>query len=84
MKNIMEMVSNATSSLDLDFADSRELLYLLANDQIFSARERLLVLLNEPPSPENKQKLETEFREFYCGYERRHFKGENCPIFSVP
>ena len=26
-------------------------------------------MLNEPPSAENEQKLETEFRQFYCGYE---------------
>ena len=63
MKNILEM----------DPAESLELLHILANDQIFAARERLLVLLNEPPSATNQQKLETEFREFYCGYESLAF-----------
>ena len=63
MKNIMEM----------DPVEVLELLNILVNDQIFAARERLNVLLNEPPSAENKQKLETEFREFYCGYESLAF-----------
>ena len=63
MKNIMEM----------DPIEVLELLNILVNDQIFAARERLIVLLNEPPSVENKQKLETEFREFYCGYESLAF-----------
>ncbi len=63
MKNIMEM----------DPIEVLELLNILVNDQIFEARERLIVLLNEPPSVENKQKLETEFREFYCGYESLAF-----------
>ena len=63
MKNIMEM----------DPIEVLELLNILVNDQIFAARERLNVLLNEPPSAENKQKLETEFREFYCGYESLAF-----------
>ena len=59
MKNIMEM----------DPIEALDLLNILVNDQIFAARERLIVMLNEPPSAVNKQKLETEFREFYCGYE---------------
>ena len=63
MKNIMEM----------DSSEAFELLNILVNDQIFAARERLLVLLNEPPSATNQQKLETEFREFYCGYESLAF-----------
>ena len=63
MKNIMEM----------DPAESLALLRILVNDQIFEARERLLVLLNEPPSSRNKRKIETEFREFYCGYESLAF-----------
>ena len=63
MRNIMEM----------DPIEVLELLNILVNDQIFAARERLNVLLNEPPSAENKQKLETEFREFYCGYESLAF-----------
>ena len=63
MKNIMEM----------DPIEVLELLNILVNDQIFAARERLIVLLNEPPSAENRQKLETEFREFYCGYESLAF-----------
>ncbi len=63
MKNIMEMAP----------IDSLELLNILVNDQIFAARERLIVLLNEPASAKNRQKLETEFREFYCGYESLAF-----------
>ena len=63
MKNIMEM----------DPIEGLELLNILVNDQIFAARERLNVLLNELPSAENRQKLETEFREFYCGYESLAF-----------
>ena len=63
MKNIMEM----------DPIEALELLNILVNDQIFAARERLIVLLNEHPSAENRQKLETEFREFYCGYESLAF-----------
>ena len=59
MKNIMEM----------DPIEALDLLNILVNDQIFAARERLIVLLKEPLSATNKQKLETEFREFYCGYE---------------
>ena len=63
MKNIMEM----------DPIEALELLNILVNDQIFAARERLIVLLKEPPSAENRRKLETEFREFYCGYESLAF-----------
>ena len=63
MKNIMEM----------DPIEALELLNILGNDQIFAARERLIVLLKEPPSAENRQRLETEFREFYCGYESLAF-----------
>ena len=63
MKNIMEMAP----------IEALELLNILGNDQIFAARERLIVLLKEPPSAENRQRLETEFREFYCGYESLAF-----------
>ena len=63
MKNIMEM----------DPIEALEVLNILVNDQIFAARERLIVLLNEPSSAENRQKLATEFREFYCGYESLAF-----------
>ena len=63
MKNIMEM----------EPIEALELLNILVNDQIFAARERLIVLLKEPPSAENRRKLETEFREFYCGYESLAF-----------
>ena len=59
MKNIMEM----------DPIEALELLQILVNDQIFAARERLIGLLKEHPSSENQEKLESEFREFYCGYE---------------
>lgn len=63
MKNIVDMKT----------VEALELLGILVNDQIFVARERLLVLLNKPPSAVNIQKLETEFREFYCGYESLAF-----------
>ena len=77
MKNIMEM----------DPIEALELLNILVNDQIFAARERLIVLLNEPPSAENRQKLETEFREFYCGYESLAFfleTYEEDPLEGLP
>ena len=63
MKNIM----------DMETVEALELLNIVVNDQIFAARERLIVLLNAPSSAENRQKLETEFREFYCGYESLAF-----------
>lgn len=77
MRNIMEM----------DPIEALELLNILVNDQIFAARERLIVLLNEPPSTENGQKLETEFREFYCGYESLAFfleTYEEDPLEGLP
>ncbi len=77
MKNIIEM----------DPIEALELLNILVNDQIFAARERLIVLLNEPPSAENRQKLETEFREFYCGYESLAFfleTYEEDPLEGLP
>ena len=63
MKNIM----------DMEIVEALELLQRLVNDQIFAARERLIGLLNEPVSSENQEKLESEFREFYCGYESLAF-----------
>ena len=63
MKNIMEM----------ETVEALELLQLLVSDQIFAARERLIRLLNEHPSSENQEKLQSEFREFYCGYESLAF-----------
>ncbi len=77
MKNIMEM----------DPIEAFELLNILVNDQIFAARERLIVLLNEPPSAENRRELETEFREFYCGYESLAFfleTYEEDPLEGLP
>ena len=77
MKNIMEM----------DPIEALELLNILVNDQIFAARERLIVLLNEPPSAENRRALETEFREFYCGYESLAFfleTYEEDPLEGLP
>ena len=59
--------------MEMDPIEALELLNILVNDQIFAARERLIVLLKEPPSAENRRKLETEFREFYCGYESLAF-----------
>ena len=63
MKNIM----------DMETSEATEILQILVNDQIFAARERLIGLLNEPVSAENQEKLEIEFREFYCGYESLAF-----------
>ena len=63
MKNIM----------DMETSEAVELLHILVNDQIFAARERLIGLLNEPTSAENQEKLQIEFREFYCGYESLAF-----------
>ena len=77
MKNIMEM----------EPIEALELLKILVNDQIFTARERLIVLLNEPPSAENRRELETEFREFYCGYESLAFfleTYEEDPLRGLP
>ena len=77
MKNIMEM----------DPIEALELLNILVNDQIFAARERLIMLLNEPPSAENRRALETEFREFYCGYESLAFfleTYEEDPLGGLP
>ena len=77
MKNIMEM----------DPIEALELLNILVNDQIFAARERLIVLLNEPSSAENRRALETEFREFYCGYESLAFfleTYEEDPLEGLP
>ena len=45
------------------------LLQRLAAESIFISRERLLVLLNEQDSMKNRERLKTEFREFFCGYE---------------
>ena len=45
------------------------LLQRLTAEPIFASRERLLVMLREPCSPKNRQRLDTEFREFFCGYE---------------
>ena len=77
MKNIVNM----------ETTEALELLNILVNDQIFAARERLLLLLNESPSVAHKQKLETEFREFYCGYESLAFcleRYEKDPLEGLP
>ena len=55
--------------MEIDPIEALELLQILVNDQIFAARERLIGLLKEHSSSENQEKLESEFREFYCGYE---------------
>lgn len=73
--------------MEMDPIEALELLNILVNDQIFAARERLIVLLNEPPSAENRQALETEFREFYCGYESLAFfleTYEEDPLEGLP
>ena len=77
MKNIM----------DTETSEAIELLHILVNDQIFAARERLIGLLNEPVSFENQEKLEREFREFYCGYESLAFfleTYEEDPLEGLP
>ena len=50
-----------------------ELLHRVVDDDVFEARERLITLLNAPDSVEKTEKLETEFREFFCGYENLAF-----------
>ena len=54
---------------DMSCDELSALLQALAAEPIFASRERLLVLLNEPDSTQNRERLETEFREFFCGYE---------------
>ena len=54
---------------DMSCDELSALLQTLAAEPIFASRERLLVLLNEPDSTQNRERLETEFREFFCGYE---------------
>lgn len=54
---------------DMSCDELSVLLQTLAAEPIFASRERLLVLLNEPGSTQNRKQLETEFREFFCGYE---------------
>ena len=46
-----------------------ELLQRLVHDNFFNARERLIKLLNVKPLSDNKAELQTELREFFCGYE---------------
>ena len=58
---------------DMSRDEIAELLQRVATDDIFEVRERLIVLLNAPDSAEKTGKLETEFREFYCGYESLAF-----------
>ncbi len=55
--------------VDMSQSEFHELLQRLVHDDFFNARERLIKLLNVKPSSENKADLETEFREFFCGYE---------------
>lgn len=50
-----------------------ELLQRVVDDDLFEVRERLIMLLNMPDSVEKTEKLETEFREFFCGYESLAF-----------
>lgn len=55
--------------VDMSHSEYYELLQRLVQDDFFYARERLIKLLKVKPSSDNKSKLETEFREFFCGYE---------------
>ena len=59
MKKIRDMSRNELCAL----------LQTLVAEPIFASRERLLVLLKEPSSAKNRERLGTEFREFFCGYE---------------
>ena len=58
---------------DMPRAEIYELLQRVTDDNIFEARERLIALLNMPDASEKTEKLETEFREFFCGYESLAF-----------
>lgn len=58
---------------DMSHDEIVELLQCVADDDIFEARKRLITLLNAPESAEKTEKLETEFREFFCGYESLAF-----------
>ena len=55
---------------DMSRDEIAELLQRVVDDDIFKARERLIMLLNMSDSAE---KLEMEFREFFCGYESLAF-----------
>ena len=54
---------------DMSCTELRVLLQTLVSETIFASRERLLVLLSEQGSSKNRERLEAEFREFFCGYE---------------
>ncbi len=72
--------------VDMSHNEFYELLQHLVHDDFFYARERLIKLLNVKPSSENKAKLETEFREFFCGYESIAFwleEYEEDPIHGI-
>lgn len=63
---------------DMSCAELCRLLQTLVSESIFASRERLLVLLSEQSSPKNRERLETEFREFFCGYENLASWLEEC------
>ncbi len=63
------MESLVKKLFDMTQNEFYELLQRLIHDDFFYARERLINLLNVKPLSDNKAELETEFREFFCGYE---------------
>ena len=58
---------------DMSRDEIAELLQHVVDDDIFEVRERLITLLNVPDSAKKTEKLKTEFREFFCGYESLAF-----------
>lgn len=63
------MESHVKKLVDMSQSEIHELLQRLLHDNFFNARERLIKLLNVKPLSDYKTELETEFREFFCGYE---------------
>ena len=53
---------------DMSRDDIYELLQRVTGEYFFDSHKRLMNSLNAPPSAESETELETEFREFFCGY----------------
>lgn len=62
-------MEKVTDIANMSPEELREFLPTLVNAPIFIRREKLITLLNEPPSAANTAKLEVAFREFFCGYQ---------------
>ena len=62
-------MEKVTDIANMSPEELREFLPTLVNAPIFIRREKLITLLNEPPSAANTAKLEEAFREFFCGYQ---------------